>query len=121
MFLKLMSILLKDSFIALYRAALSGARLARPFSYKSLYRECQITPRHSFRVVCWTRPPMYEIPFHENFCWTGQTAGRGSNLALGFSRADFLVDTARHALARHVIYVPCRRADSACAASETAH
>ena len=30
-----------------------------------------------FREVCWTRPPVYEILFHENFCWTGQTTGAG--------------------------------------------
>ena len=39
-----------------------------------------LSPPRGFREVCWTRPPVYEIPFRENFCWTGQTAGGGSNL-----------------------------------------
>ena len=34
-------------------------------------------PPRGFREVCWTRPPVYEIPSRENFCWTGQTAGGG--------------------------------------------
>ena len=42
---------------------------------KANYRGCQITPPRGFREGCWTRPPVYEIPFRENFCWTGQTAG----------------------------------------------
>ena len=37
-------------------------------------------PPRGFRELSWTRPPVYEIPFRENFCWTGQTAGGGSNL-----------------------------------------
>ena len=32
-------------------------------------------PSRGFRKVCWTRPAVYEILFHENFCWKGQTAG----------------------------------------------
>eukprot|EP00493_Phyllostaurus_siculus_P024107 UN24444 len=28
-----------------------------------------------FSGSSWTRPTMYEIPFRENFSWTGQTAG----------------------------------------------
>ena len=40
-----------------------------------------------------------------------------SDQIVGFSRAGFLVGTARHALARHVMYVPCRRAALARAAS----
>ena len=42
---------------------------------------CQITSPRGFREVCWARPLVYEILFHENFCWTGQTVGGGgSNL-----------------------------------------
>ena len=36
-----------------------------------------LSPSRGFREVCWTRPPVYEISFRENFCWTGQTAGGG--------------------------------------------
>jgi len=43
------------------------------------------------------------------------TSGKNECL-LGFSRAGFLVGTARHARARHVMCVPCRRAASARAA-----
>ena len=41
----------------------------------SFYRGCQIIPPRGFRELSWTRPPVYEIPFHEKFSWTGEIAG----------------------------------------------
>ena len=40
----------------------------------------KLLPPRGFRELSWTRPPVYEISFSENFSWTGQTAGVGSNL-----------------------------------------
>ena len=41
------------------------------------YRGFQITSPRGFRELSWTRPSVYDIPFHENFSWTGQIARGG--------------------------------------------